>query len=295
MERVIVTGASGFIGRNFIKFLSQKNIEIYAIDRNESLDLFENYPNVYVICNELANISELEQLIPKKEYDAFYHFAWSGTTGGARADYALQSVNAVYTCDAARVFAKLNDGRGKFITTGTITEKVAENILTKHYQSENLMYGLAKLYTHNLLDIVCHKENLQYVWAKLSNIYGGDNVNGNLISYTMKEIKAGNTPSYGPCEQPYNFTHIDDVLEALYLLGNTPTEQSEYFISNGECRKLKEYLQEVAEVCDAKVGIGLRADDGVRYNEEWFDNAALCSLGYQPKYTFSEGLREIIK
>ncbi len=293
MERVIVTGANGFIGRNFIRYLTKMNVEVYAVDLSHENSTLKELSGLHFVECNLSDMKNLSEKIKDRGFDAFYHFAWIGTTGKQRADYILQTNNSIYTCDGAMVSKELQCK--KFITTGTITEKVAEGILNNHYTSENLMYGLSKYYTHNLLDILCHKENINYVWAKLSNIYGGDNTNGNLISYTMKEFSEGRIPSYGPCEQPYNFTYINDVIEALYLLGNIDTPENEYFISNGECKPLKEYLIKLAEIYDKKVSIGERADDGVRYQQEWFDNSSLVDLGYKPKYTFIKGIEEIRK
>lgn len=291
MERVIITGANGFIGRNFIRFLNQKGVEVFAVDMSHENTTLNQISNVHLIECTLDKLGNLGETLSDKDYDAFYHFAWAGTTGAARADYTLQSQNAIYTCDAAMLSKKLKCR--KFITTGTITEKVAERILVNNYTSENLIYGLAKLYAHNLLDIVCNKNGIDYVWAKLSNIYGGDNTNGNLISYTLKEFNEGKIPSYGPCLQPYNFTYITDVLEALYLLGDTKTNDNEYFISNGECKMLKDYLETLAKEFNCTVSIGARGDDGVRYDKEWFNSDSLNNVGFKPKYSFIDGINEI--
>lgn len=293
MERVVVTGANGFIGRNFIKYLVSMNIEVYAVDLTHENSTLKELNGLNFIECDLSDMRNLSKQIEDRGFDVFYHFAWIGTTGNKRSDYTLQTNNAIYTCDAAIVSKELNCK--KFITTGTITEKIAEQIINNHYTSENLMYGLSKYYTHNLLDILCQKENINYVWAKLSNIYGGDNTNGNLISYTIKEFSKGRIPSYGPCEEPYNFTYIHDVIEALYLLGNIDTDQNEYFISNGECQLLKEYLLKLSEIYNKKISIGERVDDGVRYQESWFNNSSLLDLGYKPKYTFIEGIEEMKK
>lgn len=289
MEKVIVTGANGFIGRNLIHFFNNKGIKVYAVDISHENSCLKKLKYVQLVECGLDEIMNLE--LPEDNFDVFYHFAWAGTTGAERADYTLQSQNAIYTCNAALLSKKLNCK--KFITTGTITEKVAERILTNNYISENLIYGLAKLYTHNLLDIICNKNNIDYIWAKLSNIYGGDNTNGNLISYTLKEFDEGRTPSYGPCLQPYNFTYIRDVIQALYFLGNNNTKLNEYFISNGECMILKDYLEMLGKIFEKSLLIGARGDDGVRYDKEWFYNDSLKEEGFECQYSFIEGIKEM--
>ena len=295
MSCAVVTGASGFIGQALVQFLSKKNVNVLGITRKQKVELFQSVNIRYINCS-MKDYYQLPNLVNEYEWkpDVFYHLAWDGTNGKERADYRKQCQNAIFACDAAIVAKKM--GCRRLVMTGTITERVADDLLKYGYLSENLMYGLAKLYTHKLLDIVARQQGMDYIWAQLSNIYGGRNSSGNLISYTMKELRLGHVPTYGPCEQPYNFTYIDDVLSALYLLGKVEKHsQNGYFIGNGECRILKEYLQSVAKTVGGKVGIGIRVDDGVKYQSSWFENKLLQDeLGFRPKYKFEDGLKEML-
>ena len=278
MEKVIVTGSTGYIGRNFIKYLLTKNCEIYAFVHNSS-SIWKNIDKVHEIVCPMDKYKEVAKTLKNNNIDTFFHFAWQGTSGKERSDYEIQLKNIQYTCDAA-ILAKVV-GCNRFIATGTITENVAKQILEKHYSAQNLIYGLSKLYTHNILDVLCRNMGLEYVWAKLSNIYGGDNTTGNLISYTLNEWKNDRIPSFGPCEQPYNFTHIDDAVVALYLIGEAKKLENEYIISNGDVRKLKEFLKELSDFYGKPVEIGKRQDDAIIYKKSWFDNSALKKIGYK--------------
>lgn len=297
MKNVIVTGATGYIGYYLVKALAGRGTHVIAIVRNsdKAERLFFGLPQVSILACPMEDYEQLPNFTHIRGLDAFYHLAWDGTAGKARADYQKQCRNTRYTCDAAVAAKKM--GCNRFITTGTITELVADDILRCHYTAENLMYGLAKSFTHRLLDIVARQLELDYIWAQLSNIYGGKNTTGNLISYTMNEIRTGRTPIYGPCEQPYNFTYIDDVIEALICLGDAGHHNdSTYFISNGECYQLKYYLQSIGNILGKQLGINQRPDDGVRYDVSWFDSTPLQKeFGFVPKYQFEDGLKEILK
>ena len=298
MKHVIVTGANGFIGSNVTRYLLLKGIEVTAIvhhstERIDSLKVkFDG--NLRIVVCDMENIASLPELLKGKEYDVFYHFAWNGSAGALRADYITQAKNAIASAEAVKTAKIL--GCRRFVSVGTITEHIADDLLACHYTSENLIYGLSKDYAHKLVDITAHKEKIPYVWGVLSNIYGGDNETGNLISYTLNQFKCGKKPTYGPCLQPYNFTHIDDVVEALFLLGVADKlEKEEYLVSNGECRSLREYLEELASICCKEVAIGERSDDGVRYDASWFsDNGLQSELGFKPKYDFSNGINKLM-
>ena len=223
----------------------------------------------------------------------FYHFAWDGNSGLQRGNFSTQLLNVEYTCNVAMVAKQL--GCERFISIGTITENIAKENLDGVATFSGFIYGLSKLHTHNLLDIICKNIGLKYVWVQLSNIYGGDNSTGNLISYTLSELRAGRIPTYGPCNQPYNFTHIDDVIEALHLIGTVEQVEEKYVVSNGDVRLLHEYLEIIGKVYDKKLGIGERADEGIRINREWFSCEALTRIGFQAKKDFEQEIRKSCK
>ena len=225
----------------------------------------------------------------------FYHFAWAGTSGKDRTDYEMQLLNSKYTCDCAVAAKNLNCK--KFVCAGTVTEKIAENILNIEVKAENAIYGIAKHTAHCLIDIVCKKLELQYVWARLSNIYGGSNTSGNIVSYTLNELSKGNIPAFSKAQQPYDLMYIKDAAKALYLLGEKELKSNCYFVGSGEPRILKDYLFAIRDVFGkgAKIDIGKRPEDGLKYYEEWFETTKLQrDTGFRTTFTFEEAIIETI-
>lgn len=263
MNKVIVTGGYGYLARNMIKKLLAENVEIVAIVRGRRKD--EELQGVKYILAEEQN--ELCQT----SYDAMYHFAWEGSAGVKRADCSIQLKNVENTINMALLSKQC--GCKKFIAIGTVSENLSEGILSSHYLSDNVVYGLTKRYTHQLLDVVCHREGIHYVWVRLAGVYGLDDCTNNIISYSINTIKRGEIPTYGPCRQLFNFTHIEDVINALYILGEKENRKSEYIVNGNETWLLKQYIQAIGDVYGVKMGIGLREDDGIKYEREWFNNS----------------------
>ena len=295
MKKAVVTGANGFIGSWLIKELVKNNVEVIAVIRNEISNTETIPENVKIVYSELDTISELANKVSDSGIDVFYHLAWAGTGGKARADYELQLLNSKFTCDSAIVAKELNCK--KFICTGTITEKIAENILNINVKAENTIYGIAKHTTHCLLDVLCKKLDLSYVWARLSNIYGGNNSTGNIISYALGEFQEGKRPAFSKAEQPYDLMYIKDAVRALYLLGKDDLKKSCYFVGSGHPRILKEYLLALRDIfgSEADIGLGEKPEDGLQYYKEWFEITALQKdTGFKAAYTFEEGIKETI-
>ena len=72
MKKVIVTGASGFIGKALVKRLLKDNVEVWAIVRDKKkLDNIEITPKLKIIESELKEYKNLEGKINEKNFDIF--------------------------------------------------------------------------------------------------------------------------------------------------------------------------------------------------------------------------------
>lgn len=293
MKSAIVTGANGFVGTWLTQKLLEENVKVYAVvkDENEDISMLNGCNIVYC---ELSEISTLPQKITEP-VDVFYHLAWAGAGGALRADYSVQLANAKFSCDAAKAAKEILCK--KFLCAGTITEKIAESILNIDVKAENTIYALEKHNTHCLLDILCKKIGLDYVWMRFSNVYGPYNNSGNIVSYMLGELIKGNRPTFSKGEQPYDLIYIKDLVNAVYLLGEKDTKRNCYFIGSGNCRMLRNYLTEIKDIYGngAEIGLGERPEDGLKYYEEWFDISELCEdTGFRPQYDFGKAIKETV-
>lgn len=297
MKKVIVTGANGFIGSWLCKELTEKGIRVFAIVRNENsnIEKIDKNDNIKIIYCELDKISELKNKILDRDIDVFYHLAWSGSGGKDRSNYNTQLLNVKYACDCANIAKELKCE--KFLCAGTITEKIAENALSINKKSENLIYGLAKHTTHYMIDIICKKIDLDYVWMQFANIYGPYDKTDNIINYTLKSFNEGTVPEFSDGNQMCDFIYIKDLVKAIYLLGEKNTHSNFYFLGSGYPRMLKEYLIAIRDAYNGKceIGLGKRPDYNIDYKKEWFDISKLQQdTGYKSYFTFEEGINETI-
>jgi nucleoside-diphosphate-sugar epimerase len=240
-------------------------------------------------------ISNLKNVIIDRDIDIFYHLAWDGTSGKERSNYKKQLLNAQYACDSVCVAKYFNCK--KFLCTGSVTELFAENIINMKIKPDNLIYGLTKDITHKLLDIVCSKNEIPLIWARLSNIYGENNYTGNIISYTLDKLIKNEPAIFSKAEQPYDLMYIKDVVKALYLLGEINVKNQEYFVGSGSPKILKEYLLEIKEAFgkNAKMIFGERKDDGLCFNYDWFNTNLLKEdTGFEVSKSFKENIKKTI-
>lgn len=296
MNNVIVTGANGFLGSSLIHILLQNNVYVVAIDISCSHLKAITSENLFLIEDDLSDVESLMQNIPSCPYDAMYHFAWRGVNGAEKADPIIQVKNIEMVLRCAKIASLL--GCKKYLCAGTIAERAVDSLPKLSQVSGGMMYGTAKYAAHKMLETYCKNVGQAFVWMQFSNIYGAQNKTGNLISYTLNQLNKGEDATFGPAEQVYDFIYIDDLINAIYLLGDRNTTRNQYFIGSGTPRILKDYLLTVGELCEKEenIKIGVLLDDGVKYTEDMFDiSKTVKDIGSYTPLTFEERMKYTIE
>ncbi|MCD8013663.1 MAG: NAD(P)-dependent oxidoreductase [Lachnospiraceae bacterium] len=296
MKKVIVTGANGFIGSSLIKRLVEENVYVLAIDLSFKASRLPESNLIKKVEMSLNDESLMLTNIPTDRYDAFYHFAWRGVNGADKANPVIQLENAQMAIRCVGVAQKV--GCEKFLCAGTIAEKATNSLGVLNKTSGGMMYGVAKHCTHLMLETYCKNIGMQFVWMQFSNIYGPCNKTGNLVSYTLEQLTMGQEATFGPALQPYDFIFVDDLLEAIYRIGENKNKQNSYYIGSGEPRQLMDYLLEIGRVYGREdlIKIGARLDDGIVYTMDMFDISELVDdIGNYVSKSFSEGIRYTIE
>ena len=97
MERVIITGADGFVGSYTTEYFLAQGSHVLALDMSPSPRRLKDHPLLTYLCCDITDTNLMLQMIPSGSYDVFIHFAWAGSAGPARVDYQLQMGNALNT------------------------------------------------------------------------------------------------------------------------------------------------------------------------------------------------------
>ena len=83
--KAVVTGASGFVGTAVCKELSAQGVEVIAVVRpsGKTAKNIEILPGIRIVYADLSHFRNLANLIPDRDIDVLYHFAWVGKIGRA--------------------------------------------------------------------------------------------------------------------------------------------------------------------------------------------------------------------
>ena len=286
MKKALVTGANGFVGSALVRELVKNNVEVIALDRDGCNN---NIPeNVRFVAHELSESSKLAELISDRDIDVFYHFAWVGSAGPARADTALQLNNAQWTVDCLRV-AKEMDCK-KFVCAGSIMEH--ETISAAFRQGNKpgagYIYGSGKLVAHTMCMSVATQIGIDLC------AYGVGELSPRFVNTTIRKIINNDPLQFTSGTQNYDFVYIDDVARAFRLIGENGKPFCNYLIGSSNAKPLREFVLEMKSSIapDKDFVFGDVPFTGVNMPIEKFD----CSLtekdtGFKADISFGEGVK----
>lgn len=297
MNRVVISGANGFIGSSLVKKYHENGYEVISLIKDENVNIEQIKDYSTIIYSELSNVEYLAEKLQSDQPTIFYHLAWAGVNGPAKANYEVQLLNVRMTCDCISIAKKI--GCKRFLCAGTIAERAIESFEDLDIIGGGMMYAVSKISTRLFTEMICKNIGIDFVWMQFSNIYGPSNKTGNLVSYTLGQLKKNEEATFGPAQQPYDFIYVDDLIEAAYRLGTTEhLSKHEYFIGSGEPRLLKDYLLEIGKTAGKEelIKIGVREDDGIKYEFEMFSTDNLVEeIGDYVSKNFSEGIKYTIE
>ncbi|MFT3952088.1 MAG: NAD-dependent epimerase/dehydratase family protein [Oscillospiraceae bacterium] len=294
MNKVVITGADGFVGSAAAAYFLQNGIAVLALDLAEKPARLVPHPKlVYKQC-DCSEQGAFAAAIPAGEYDTLLHFAWAGSAGEARADYVLQMQNALTTVACMKTAKER--GCTRFVCAGSIMETEAEAAVRAqgNKPGAGYIYGIGKQTAHSLCKTVAAQLGIELVWAMITNAYGAGELSPRFVNTTIRKILRGEALQFTAATQNYDFVYITDVARAFYLIAQNGKPFCNYLIGSCAARPLKEFIYELVEALDpqAQPVFGDIPFTGTNLPLAAFDaTPALDDCGFRAEISFAAGAR----
>lgn len=302
MKKVIVTGATGFIGKFLVRELVKQNIDVIAVIRKNSKNIreLEDFPVQIVECN-IADYNTLPQKIMDRDIDTVFHIAWQGVSDKNARNQAIQLQNLKSTLDLVDA---MHDMKIKtFIGCGSMheAESLVEMAEDKVISNLGYMYKSAKTSAHWMGKAKAGNYGIRFFWP-LINTYGEEEKSSRLINMVVRKILKGESPDLSEGTQYYDFVHVTDVVRALCLIADRGVDGTNYTIGSGDAKPLKEFLKVVGEVTnrmhsgkEVPLGFGKITNNVIFLPPKTFDVSKLSrDTGFVPLVPFEEGIERTV-
>ena len=288
---IVLTGATGFLGKALCRELKENGHTVTAIIRPESSEKAE-----YLEADKriMLSLNNLEQL--SGNYQVFFHLAWNGSGGEERNDYHTQLENLIYMEKALK--AAKNCGCHKFIGAGSQAEYGVIHERTTEYKTvpaPSMMYGAAKLSCLHMGRVLAEQLGISFVWPRIYSVYGPRKNDPTLLGYVARTLRAGKIPELSRCENMWDFMYITDFARAMRMLAETSDTEGIYHIASGKTGKLKHFVEQLRDAIrpDIKLGFGMKQTDLNRTFWLEPDVSRLEELGFRCMTTFGNGIQNL--
>jgi NADH dehydrogenase len=186
-NQIVITGASGFVARNLRKYLSEKNIKLISISRND----FKKFKNEYKVISK--NYDEKILLSKIKNSDALIHLVGVGKQS-IKTDYDM--INVEFTKHIVNLSKKAKIKKFVFTSGLGVSSNTSLGYFISKYKAEKLIVN----------------SGLNYTIFRPSYIVGKDDL---FTKYLKKQIKKGKIDIPGSGTYSIQPIYINDVVKII--------------------------------------------------------------------------------
>ena len=239
--KILITGASGFIGSFIVEEALNRGFETWAAVRKSSSKAFLQDERIHVIELNLSSEAELKQQLKDIQFDYVVHAA--GVTKCLHKEDFFR-INTEGTKNLVRALLDLQMPLKRFVYISSLSimgaireEQPYKEIREQDKAMPNTAYGKSKLEAEQWLVSLnkeLEKRNeklLPYVILRPTGVYGPRERDYFMMA---KSIQSHTDFAVGFKQQDITFVYVTDVVQAVFLAMEKGQTGRCYFLSDGE-------------------------------------------------------------
>ena len=324
MKRILITGASGFIGSFIVEEALRQGMETWAAVRSSSSRAYLNDQRINFIELDLSDEQRLTEQLKDHQFDYVVHAA--GVTKCInKDDFRRVNTEGTRHLVAALRALRMPIERFVFLSSLSVMGAIREQqpyteIREDDTPQPNTAYGKSKLEAEEALK-ARSEEQFPYVILRPTGVYGPREKDYFIMA---KSIKGHSDFAVGYKPQDITFVYVQDVVQAVFLALDHGKTGRAYFLSDGKVYRSATFsnlirrelgnpwwiritapiwiLRIVTAVGDI---IGRLSGKAIALNNDKYHilrqrnwrcdiQPAIDELGYKPQYDLERGVRETI-
>lgn len=302
--RVLVTGATGFIGSHLCLRLLDLGMEVHGLDdlSRGSLKRAKILKNSGMSLHkaDVRDWATVHEVLHEVKPDAVIHLAaLISVEESIRMPELYMEVNAEGTRNIVRAASNVGSGRLIYASSAAVYGNPIRLPITEDHPTSPLSpYGLSKLMGERYVtsEFIGREKP---VILRIFNVYGpGQNPEyAGVITKFMERLSQGDPPIiFGDGEQTRDFIHVDDVVEAFIRSLDTPLNETAVLnVGSGRPFKIIELARMMIRLYGLNVEpIHVPPRPGDVRGSYADISLAKRLLGWNPKISLEEGLRRLI-
>lgn len=292
--KLLISGATGFIGTHLIARLQKEKHIVFAIVRSSTKkEAFPKKIQTYVFDNDVANVTSLTEFMEKEKFDGVIHLA-SLFLAQHKTEDIKNLIDSNVFFATALLEASAKSKTPWFINTGTFWQ----HYKNKKYSPVNL-YAASKQAFESMAQYYVETSSINFVTIKLSDTFGPGDTRPKIFSLLSK-LRGSKEPllmSQG--KQILDISYIENVIDgymrmiSLLTKKDAVTLRGKSFAMYAKKRFTLQQLVGVFEkITKSKLSIiwGGRAYRDREVMVPWEKGEPIP--GFAPKYSLEDGIKK---
>jgi dTDP-6-deoxy-L-talose 4-dehydrogenase (NAD+) len=261
-KRILLTGATGFVGRQILSALQKVDVDLRLVVRDESEHRIQPIKSAEIIrTRDLFEESPEWWAIHCRDVDTVIHAAWYAEPG----KYMQSPKNIDCLVGTLRLAtACIDAGVRRFVGVGSC----AEYDMNGGYLSvdtpllPSTPYGGAKGAAFMALSTIFPQQGVSFAWARLFYLYGEGEDHRRLASYLHARLSVGETAELGGGEQIRDYLDVVTAGAEIAVLALSE-KVGAVNICSGQGQTVREFAERIADIYERRdlLRFGVRKDN----------------------------------
>ena len=289
-KKVLITGGTGFIGRNVVDELISRGWEVHSLvfppfaPEKEGLIQYEM---------NLMDTDAVNKFLKEHNFENLIHLAWYV---GPKCH--VHDLNLDWTLATLNLLKNFKENGGKrFAGAGTISEyeyKYGYLLEDETPTSPKTLYGESKNSIYKIASVYCKQNGIEFKWPRIFNLYGPAEKSQRLMPSVINSCLKGEDVKVSDCLKFQDYLHVKDTACGIVDVFESDIEGA-VNICSGKPVQLRAIVEKIAELTNFKGKILWGAIPAAFGDEVVVgNNEKLKSIGWNQKYSLEEGLKETI-
>jgi nucleoside-diphosphate-sugar epimerase len=293
---VLVTGGSGFIGRNLSLQLLEENHNVFILTRNRN-NIPDTLRDCQVIQGNILDKQCLDEI--SKDVDVIFHQAGYSTPGMFNENLELAFLtNVIGFLNVLKSASHNSVEKVIFASSSSVYGDLPVPHSEKMRPTPANLYGVAKLTAEELARYYSERFGLNSIGLRYFSVYGiHEQSKGKHTNLITKALLAAKNSLKHPVIKGYpnysrDYVFVLDVVQANLLAMNSKNGFAIYNVGNGESHTLKEVIQIIGEISGKKIEPTYAPQNKLVQKHTLADiNKIKEELRYNSEYDIKRGLR----
>jgi UDP-glucose 4-epimerase len=286
-RRILVTGASGFIGSHLCRRLVNLGTELHAVSRttrsqNERCRWSQA---------DLADYPRVNEIISTVKPELIFHLA-SHVAGSRELAAVVPTLNANLVSTVNLMTAAAEVGCRRIVLAGSLEEPQGNIAIPSS------PYAAAKWAASGYARMFQALYEMQIVTLRIAMVYGPDQLDASkLIPYLIRSLLRGEAPRLSSGTRELDWIYVDDVIDAM--VASADIKEEGYLSADigwGTSISIRDVAERLCQLIKPSTRPILGAIGDRPYDRSWTADTKLAreKLGWEPRTKLDDGLRQTV-